>query len=172
MLNDGDWYLVLFTDAAFANLPDGVSSTSAYVIFLDDNERNCCPVEWKGCKIKRVVKSTQAAETLAFQEGIEAVIVMKNATSELIPDKKLHILAKTDKRGLVESINSTKAVTEKVLRINIASVKQFVEEYNMGVQWIPADLMLADCMTKRGASGEHLLQVLRSGKLDRCYLLD
>ena len=171
-LNSDIWYLVLFADASFANLPDGVSSTSAHVIFLVDNERHCCPIEWRGCKIKRVVKSTQAAETLAFQEGIEAVIVIMQVIAELLPNKTLKILAKTDKKGLVESLNSTKQVTERVLRINIASIKQFVEEHNIGVQWIPADFMLADCMTKRGASGEHLLEVFRSGKLSRCYLLD
>ena len=171
-LNDDEWYIVVFTDAALANLPDGVSSTSAYIIFIVVNARKCCPIEWKGNKIKRVVKSTIAAEVLAFQEGLEAAIMAKHVLAELLNDKPLNILIKTDSKSTVDSIHSTKPVEEKVLRLTIAAIKQFVSQYNVNVQWIPGKLMLADCMTKKGASGEHLLSILHSGELDGCYELN
>ena len=36
------WSIVVFTDASYANLNDGVSSVGAYVIFLVDSNNNCC----------------------------------------------------------------------------------------------------------------------------------
>ena len=36
------WNIVIFTDASYANLSDGVTSVGAYVIFLVDSNNNCC----------------------------------------------------------------------------------------------------------------------------------
>ena len=164
------WKLVVFTDAAFANLPDKVSSTSSYVILLVDEHYKCCPLEWRSKKIKRVVKSSLAAEVMALQEGLEAGIVLAELISELMPDKKPAIYAKTDSKSLVDNIQSTRAVDEKVLRINIAAIKEFITEYSIMLQWIPHELQLADAMTKKGASGERLVRTIQSGVLDSSYL--
>ena len=40
---------------------------------------------------------------------------------------------------------------------------------NISVSWIPHSMQLADCMTKKGASGAALLEALQSGKLNRHY---
>ena len=71
----GNWKLIVFTDAAFANLFDKVSSASGYIVFLVDSNLNCSPLCWKSAnKIKRKVRSTLAAEALALEMGIEHAI--------------------------------------------------------------------------------------------------
>ena len=163
------WRLVLFTDAAFANLPDGVSSTQAYIIFVVDEHGRCCVVEWRSNKIQRVARSTLAAETYALQDGLEAVILTKTSLQEIIPGIDFPIFVKVDCKSLVEALQSTSLVEEKLLRINIAAVKQLVSEFGITVSWVPGDLQLANGMTKKGASGVSLLTALQSGRLDEAY---
>ena len=58
------WRLLVFSDAALANMDDGVSSTAGYVIFLTEGKKSCA-LAWHSGKIKRVVRSTIAAEALS-----------------------------------------------------------------------------------------------------------
>ena len=64
--------LVTFTDASLGNLNEGVGSTHGSVIWMMDNQGRCCPLWWQSKKIKRVVRSTLAAEALSLQEGLES----------------------------------------------------------------------------------------------------
>ena len=44
------------------------------------------PISWRANKIKRVVHSTLAAESLALAEGLEEAVFLKALLSEVIPD--------------------------------------------------------------------------------------
>ena len=59
-------------------------------------------------------------------------------------------------------------VHEKLLRLNIAEIKQIIsnEEEKVFVHWIPTSLMLSDCLTKIGASSGKLSEVMESGTFD------
>ena len=75
-----DMSFFVYTDASFANMSDRVSSAMGYVVFAANKDR-VCTLEWKSGKIKRVVRSTMAAEALALSEGIgEAMFLQKMAT--------------------------------------------------------------------------------------------
>ena len=63
--------IVVFCDASWANLPDGVSSAGGYVILLMGDDSKCCPLDWSSTKIKRVVHSTLSAEALAMLESVD-----------------------------------------------------------------------------------------------------
>ena len=62
--------IICFSDAAFANLKNGLS-LGGFIIFLYKSDENYGPVLWKSRKIQQVVKSTLAAETLAMEEALE-----------------------------------------------------------------------------------------------------
>ena len=68
-LNLNNIKLQLFSDASFNNLPNG-GSQAGQIIFLTDAKSNTCPLYWNSSKIKRVAKSTIAAETLSLQKGV------------------------------------------------------------------------------------------------------
>ena len=56
-----------YADASFANLQGG-KSRGGFIILLVDTNGKCCPILWQSRAIRRVVKSTLAAETLSLVE--------------------------------------------------------------------------------------------------------
>ena len=72
--------LVLYTDAAFANLSDSVASTSEQILFLVGDNNRCCVISWSSTKIKSIVKSTLAAETLALVDGLDTAFCIRQFT--------------------------------------------------------------------------------------------
>ena len=72
-----DLHIMTWSDAAFANLVDRVSSGAGHLIFVVDKNRRCCPLAWTSNKVKRVVKSTLAAEALALEEAISHAIYLR-----------------------------------------------------------------------------------------------
>ena len=79
-----DLKLILYTDASYANLSDRVSSAGGHIIFLMGINGKCCPILWSFEKIKRVVKSTLAAEALSLVEGLDACYFIRIILSYII----------------------------------------------------------------------------------------
>ena len=157
--------LVVFSDAAHANLPDGVSSTSGIIVFLADAFGNLNPISWRANKIRRVVRSSLAAETLAFQEGLEEAVYLRKLLSELDNSIQLPIHAYVDNRSLYDALNSTKMVDDRRLRIDMGSLKQTLENDVSSVSWISGKDMIANSLTKRGADGSALLAIFQRGRV-------
>ena len=161
------WRMIVFTDAAHANLCDGVSSTGAYIVFLVGPGNLACPLAWNASKIKRVVKSTIAAEALSLQTGLDVAVYLRDIIAEVTGVARLTIAAYVDNRSVVEAVHSTKMVADKRLRIDIGAIKQSLQDGEItAVRWCPGAAQLANCLTKRGAASHHLLRVFHTGKLD------
>ena len=136
--------IVCFRDAAFANLKNG-GSQGAFIIFLYGNKKYA-PIAWTSRKFKQVVKSTLPAETLALEESLESCFMIKSLLVKLIGKDNyqniIPICSYTDNKSLVDTINSTKTLTEN---------------------WLS---QLADYLTKVGASCNKLIHVIQGdGKL-------
>ena len=157
------WKLINYSDASFGNLSNGVSSARGSITFITGNGRSA-PISWKSGKIKRVVKSTIAAEGLALCEGVADAVYLKSILSEIV-SAELPVTAVTDHEGLYRNIHSTKLVDDKKLRIDLASLKEDLSRKVIdSVELCSTDKMLADSLTKRGTSGWKLLAVLQNGK--------
>ena len=81
------------------------------------------PIAWKSRKLKRVVKSTLSAETLALEQAPESCFMIWSLLCE-VSNKEMHlhifpIYCYTDNKSLVETVNSTKTLTEKRLKVEI-----------------------------------------------------
>ena len=151
-----DCTIECYTDASFANLPDG-SSQGAYIILLMDCLGQRCPILWQSRKLRRVVKSTIAAETMALIEGAEAAVYIAQILSCVTSHTKLKVFCYVDNKSLVDSLNSIKRVDDKRLRIDLAVIENMVISGEISkVSWIPSKQQLADCLTKRGVSTECL----------------
>ena len=161
-----DSELLLFTDASYANLSDKVSSAGGYIIFLKGSNGRLCPISWASKKIKRVVKSTLAAEALALVEGLDACYFVKSILQEMIKVKHEHrisIKCYTDNKSLSENIHSTKLISEKRLRLDLASIKESVNAGDIEVVWVRTSKQISDCLTKAGADFRNLVEVLSGG---------
>ena len=157
--------LLLYTDAAYANLSDRFSSTGGHVIFLKGKNGRICPISWSAKKIKRVVKSTLAAEALALVEGLDACYFIKSILCEMFLVKEVIIRCFSDNKSLCQNVHSTKLISEKRLRMDLASIKESVSSGDISVTWVPNNHQISDCLTKAGADFHRLIEVLKSGEI-------
>ena len=158
--NIKDCHIECFSDASFGNLPD-CGSQGGMVIFLTSPEGKRCPIYWQSKKIRRVVKSTLAAETLALSDCVEEAVHLSSLISELFKIPKLDVRCFVDNRSLVEAVNSSKPVEGKRLRIEISILKEMISRSEISsINWIPTGEMLANCLTKMGASSKSLLEAI------------
>ena len=121
-----DCQLECFSDTAFANLSDN-GSQGAFIIFLRDKKGLCCPLYWESRKIRRVVKSTLAAETLALVDGAEACVFNKHVLNEILGCCDLPVACYVDNKSLVDALNSIKSVDDRRLRIDNINFERHVE---------------------------------------------
>ena len=157
--------LAVFHDASFGNLLDG-GSQGGFIVFLVDKNGNSNPLIWASRRIKRVVKSTLAAETLSLVEAAENAFLLAKFIEEVLPHTyRLKITCFTDSKGLYDAVNTTNTINDKRLRIEMAIVREMVENSEIALQWIKKGYQLADVFTKSGASSELLIEVLKNGKI-------
>ena len=74
--------LIMFSDASYNNLNDG-GSQGAHLVLLADQNNKSCPISWSSNRIKRVARSTLSAETLAFTDGCDNSVFLKNLSRGL-----------------------------------------------------------------------------------------
>ncbi|VDI54554.1 Hypothetical predicted protein [Mytilus galloprovincialis] len=159
--------LILYTDASYANLSDRVSSAGGYVIFLRGQNGKNCPISWSSKKIRRVVKSTLAAEALSLVDGLDACYFVRSILQEMIKlnaGESIPIKCFTDNKSLCQNIHSTKLISEKRLCLDLASIKESVSLGDITVTWIKTSSQISDCLTKAGADFHPLIKVLSTGK--------
>ena len=169
-----DLSLEVYTDAAWANLPDGHSSTSGYIIFLVANTnagKLSVPLDWSAHKIQRTVHSTLAAESLAMLESVDNAIYLGCLLSEIYMDdyklNKVPITINTDNKSLHENLFSMKQVREKRLRVTMAELREMLEKGDVRkVFWLPSKMLLADILTKNGVCSDSVLDCFNSGILE------
>ena len=171
-LNIASINLLVFTDASFANVNEGQGSVGGQLIFMVDRNQRSASIDWQANKVRRVVRSTLAAETLSLVEGLENALYHRVLISELTGRNadSIHISAIIDNKSCYEAMHSTSLVDDKRLRLEMAELKEMLEKGRVHrVEWEPGSEQLADCLTKKGANGLLLLQVLYEGRLRRKY---
>ena len=70
------------TGASFGNLKDG-GSQGSYLIFLVSTDYHCNLLSWQSKRLKRIPRSSLAAETIAALEHINVVIYIREVFYEL-----------------------------------------------------------------------------------------
>lgn len=110
-LNPNSLHLTLYCDASYNNLPDG-GSQGGHIVFLCDDDDNCCPIAWSFSRIKRVIHSTLAAETLSMTEGTGTAFYVLNLLSGILEcNQTIHVFA--DNKSLYETTHSKKPCTDR-----------------------------------------------------------
>ena len=163
-----DIYLQVYTDASYGNLKDS-GSQGGHIIFLTDGKRSC-PISWSSRKVRRLVKSTLAAETLALVDGCESAYMIGKLIAETIygnQDLNLPIVCVTDNHSLYEAAHSTHVLEDKRLTIEMGIVRQMVSRGEIQLKWCNSNEQVSDVLTKKGASGELVRWVLQKGVLSQ-----
>ena len=165
-----DCEMIVYTDAAYRNLNDNTDSCGGYLVVIANLKTGkIAPLEWKSGKLKRRVHSTLGAETQALYNGLDAAVGLKLLLKELYDGKvDLDVKAMTDNKSARDAIYSESEVTERILRGDIAVIKQMVQTGKVKeIRWITGENMLADILTKKGVNRISLLETLETGKLSQ-----
>ena len=156
--------LLAYGDASFKNLPRG-GSQGGNIIFLSDGSKTC-PLQWTSTRIKRVVRSTIAAEALALADACaNSTYLSALVTSVLTIDvgKSIPTEVITDNQSLFDSIHSTKPVSEQELHLDISAIREKKDQSLIRVTWLSTKLNLSNVLTKKGAASAALATVLSNG---------
>ena len=91
---------------------------------------------------------------------------MARTLGEIILGKRKHLQIDcyTD-MSFHEADHSTDTVLEKRLIIDLSILREMVERKENTISWIEIENQLANCLTKRGASCDTLINVVQSGTL-------
>ena len=110
--------------------------------------------------MKRVVKSTLTAETLALQEVIEVAYMIRYLLLEIVKleqqNQILHKKCITGSKSLHDSVYSSETLTEKRLKIELCAIWESLEKAKIhSVTWVKKEHLI-----KEGASHKKLYDVL------------
>jgi hypothetical protein len=153
------------TDASFNNHDNGASQ-GGQIIFISDSQNNCCPISWRSNKVRRVARSTLAAETLSFADGMDTAQYVRQLAEEIQLMSGQSTTRKiTDSRSLFDAANTTSLITDRRLRVELSAIRESKEKGEIQIVWTSGDKQLADCLTKKGASPLALHAVINRGML-------
>ena len=119
-------------------------------------------IAWQSKDIRKVIKSTLAAETLAMVDLAEACISYRKFLLEILQLKDdsdhMKIFHKTDNSYLYYSVHSSTQILDKRLRIEIAILRGMIERKKIAEMfWIPTDIQIVDSLTKKGVPSFKIL---------------
>ena len=145
--------LFVYSDASFANLPG--ASQGGFVIFLVGHNGLASPLVWTSHKLKRVVKSPKAAETLAMQSAAEHAFLLKSFLLEIhgLEKESIPIICIVVNESLHLSVHSTNMIEDRRLYVDICSLREILTSGETSdVRLTDSANQLADCLTKSTAS--------------------
>ena len=111
---NGRYILKVYSDSSFNNLPNG-GSQGGFIIFLCDSEDNGAPIQWQSKKIRRVAKSTLAAECLAMEDAVDAAFYLKCVLLEIlqVSVENVRVECFIDNKSLYDNLHSTPLMLRK-----------------------------------------------------------
>ena len=168
LVNPRDWQILCYTDAVLGNLNDRVDITGGHIVFPTDTEQKKCAVlDWQKNKIKRVVRSTLAAEALSICDGLETALHIRRVLEDTLnlPSKTIKMHGIVDNRSTVDAVKSITVVDDKRLHREIGVIKQLLERGDINsITWVSGGKQLADVLTKQVLNSYKLLNVIQTGK--------
>ena len=106
----------------------------------------------------------KSAEPL--NDTLDALVYIKCVLDELLGDviKNIPLQVFTDSRNLHKNVHTTLLVENPRLRTDIAKLKQSLERKELNAfELVRGKYMIADVLTKKGASGAKIMNILRTG---------
>ena len=162
-----EWTFVGYGDAGIKSMPDKLSSVGGQVILVANARKNlACVLNWRSKKLTQIVVSSLAGEALAVVATIGEMVYSKAIFKQIYGDiiDSIPVILYTDSRNLHEAIHSTTLVDDAWLIPDIAIIKEALSQGTISsVRRVTSEDMLANCLTKAGASAEQLMGVLQSG---------
>ena len=184
---DDDLVAVAWSDASLANRVD-LSSTGGYIVgfvhkrMVDQGIRGPVNVmSWSSTKLKRVCRSSLAAETQALSEAEQELMYLRAEWRELLGDdvdlrhpeeavKKVRGVLVTDAKALYDALMKGELQTsacnfkEKYTGLEVLGLIENLQRQGTTLRWVNSAAQLADGMTKVSAQ-DRVRQFLEKGQI-------
>jgi len=158
--------VVVYSDSSFNNIDDG-GSQGGQIVFLKDKFDRSCPIAWRSTRVRRVARSTLAAESLSFADGMDSAVFISSLAEEFQMTKPgSPVIGVTDSRSLYDAANTSTQISDRRLRVEISAIRDMKEKGELNIIWTNAENQLADVLTKKGASPHSLLQAINEGRVN------
>ena len=122
---------------------------------------------WRSKQLQRVVHSSLGAEALSLLELFGDLHYAKLTLQQMYGKalRRLPTIAVTDSKNLFQAVHNIKTVEDRRLISTIAELKKAMVKDRMvdKLRHLGGEFMLADGLTKKGASSEKLLGLLQTG---------
>ena len=155
--NFEDMKVLAIADGAFCKKEEKTKSVMGRFVFLTNKEESVVvPIVWKSKTIPIVCKSAKAAETRSIDKVIEDGIYIARCVREIYTGERgeaqIGVDPVTNSKPLIDSIESTKQIDDKLLRPLIKSMKQMLDAQMVSsIRWCDTHVMVADVLTKARA---------------------
>ena len=176
------WRIICIADAGWGTRSSG-ESQGGYILCLahkDILERKRAPcwiVDWASKKLKRMVRSSVAAETLSSQNGLDAIESFQALLSETLYGMSPAEFRKTtpkvpsclvvDSKGFYDAVTrsccSSSISVERRLMIDYAIARETMEKQHIIAFWVNNLRMAADVLTKLKGDVRPLFEILEGG---------
>ena len=156
--------LLLYSDTSLNNLPYG-GSQGRYIEFLCDKFSNSAPIAWNSTRLKRVTRSTLAAEALALTDGCDTIFFIANLKTDILQIQTILVTALTNNQLLHDTIKTSKLTLDRWLRAEVSALREMCVRNKISIHWISKQLQVSDFFTKKGASTHSLMKVLQEGNI-------
>ena len=167
-----DLKILAVTDGAYLKLEQKTKSIMGRFLFLSNKEETkVVPLMWKSKSIPTVCKSAKDAETRAADKTIEDAIYVARCIREIYTGERgeaqIQVDVVTDSQPLIDSVNSSKQVENKLLRPIIKFMKQMLDAKMISsMRWCDTKVCVADMLTKSGSPlTKPVMNILRSNKM-------
>ncbi|CAL1147909.1 unnamed protein product [Cladocopium goreaui] len=177
-----DWRLMCISDAGWGTRANG-ESQGGFILCITtptifERRRTVCwIIDWQSKKLRRVVRSSVAAETLAGQNGLDSIEAFQAMLAEVLdgltPRQFREIVPTNpaalviDSKGFFDAITrsccSQAVSVEKRLQIDYAIAKETTVNQNIIVFWVNNLRMSSDCLTKLKGDTKPLYEILDEG---------
>ena len=157
-LDPADTIMVSYADSSFANAPGGKSQAGILVTLCQrqalTGEGLASVLDWQSGRIRRVVRSTLAAEACAADVGIDHAQFFNAILTEIIGKgtaikcdcafEQYHV---TDCKSLYDAVQKNASdMTEKRTLLDVKGIRQGIMPRRF--RWVPTDKQWADGLTK------------------------
>ena len=154
---EGPLMMDVYSDASFGNLPNGGSQRGT-ITFIKDSEGRRNIVEFKSKRIKRVCRSTFAAELLACNGSLDLALYYKAMFKCFGFDLSVTMI--TDSRSVKDNLSSiVSRCEERSLRMELAFLREVLSKEDIKIKWVCSAEQLADVLTKEKPGLEILNQI-------------
>ena len=164
-----DWTIEAYGDAGHKSMPDKLASCGGRAIMIKNmKSQKACLVSWRSKRLKRIVASSTAAEVLAVNDTVGEAVYIQAVLKEVFGHREQKVLIKvyTDAKNVYRAASTTAMVEDSKLRLDLALLKESLETGEIEeLNFVKSGQMLANSLTKKGASSKGLMAVLRSGEM-------